>query len=199
MDVPQDTKIPGIVEKVEEKKGTTTTTQVEGERGRGAGPGAAGPRPEPGVCRFEYDLATAKLTLVHPDEVKALQDKDNEAKWNFNIENAKIRPTWTAPSVSPDEKTVLFVRGFDLYMMDMENLKKAMKDPRDPSIVETRLTQDGEEYYSYGRHLTEEEKDALRKNQKKEEKNEEKEEKAVEKKEEKRSRTRSNRACLLRV
>ena len=33
-------------------------------------------------------------------------------------------------------------------MMDMENLKKAIKDPRDASIVETRLTQDGAEHYT---------------------------------------------------
>jgi len=173
--VPQDTKIPGIVEKAAEKKGATTT-QVEGERGRGAGPGAPGAAPGTRNLRFEYDLATAKLTLVHPDEVKALQDKDNEAKWNFNVVERNNPAPGTAPSVSPDEKTVLFVRGFDLYMMDMENLKKAMQDPRDPSIVETRLTQDGEEYYSYGRHLTEEDKDGLRKNQKKEDKAAEKKE-----------------------
>jgi flagellar motor protein MotB len=109
--------------------------------------------------------------LVHPDEVKAQQEKEKEATW----------PTWA--SVSPDEKTALFVRGFDLYMMDMENLKKAIKDPRDPSIVDTRLTEDGEEYYAYSRHLTEEDKERLRKEQKKEEKEQKKEEKAVEKKE----------------
>jgi dipeptidyl aminopeptidase/acylaminoacyl peptidase len=175
------------VEKAEEKKGTTTTTQVEGERGRGAGPGAAPPAGTRRL-RFEYDLATTKLVLVHPDEVKAQQEKDNEAKWNFDIVERNNPITGTAPSVSPDEKTVLFVRGFDLYMMDMENLKKAMKDPRDPSITETRLTQDGEEYYSYGRRLTEEDKDRLRKNQKKEEKagdkkEGQKDEKVVEKKE----------------
>jgi len=170
MDVPQDTKIPGLVEKAEEKKDTGTTTQVEDQRGRGAGPGAAPPPPGTRRLRFEYDLATTKLVLVHPDEVKAQQEKDKDVTW----------PTWA--SVSPDEKTALFVRGFDLYMMDMENLKKAIKDPRDPSIVETRLTQDGEEYYSYSRHLTEEDKDRLRKEQKKEEKEQKKEEKAGEKK-----------------
>jgi dipeptidyl-peptidase 4 len=162
LNVPLETKIPGLVEKTEEKKDTGTTTQIEGGRGAGAGPGA----PAPGTrnLRFEYDLATTKVVLVHPDEVKAQQEKDKEATW----------PTWA--SVSPDEKTALFARGFDLYLMDMENLKKAIKDPRDPSIVETRLTQDGEEYYSYGRHLTEEEKDRLRKEQKKEEKAGEKKE-----------------------
>ena len=174
LNVPQDTKIPGLKEKAEEKKETVTTTQVEEQRGRGGAPPGA-PAIPPGTrnLRFEYDLATTKVVLVHPDEVKAQEEKDKEARW----------PTWA--SVSPDEKIAVFVRGFDLYTMDMENLKKAIKDPRDPSIVETRLTKDGEEYYAYSRHLTDEEKDRLRREQKKEETTEQKKgEKVVEKKEE---------------
>ena len=157
--VPKDTKIPGIVEKGEDKE---ETTEGQGQQGGGRGgppPGAAAaPSGPTRNLRFEYDLATAKLTLVHPDEVRAKAEKDKEVKW----------PSWA--SVSPDEKTAVFVRNFDLYMMDVENLKKAIKDPRDPSIVETRLTQDGEEHYTYSRHITDEEKDRLRKEQKKEEK-----------------------------
>ena len=156
--VPKDTKIPGLVEKAESAE--TTTAQVGGGRGGGGGAAPAVP-PEGGPTRkfrFEYDLATTKVTLVHPDEVKAKADKDKEAKW----------PTWV--SVSPDETIAVFVRGFDLYTMDMENLKKAIKDPRDPSIIEQRLTKDGVEYYAYSRYVNEEEKDRLRKEQKKEEK-----------------------------
>jgi len=173
LNVPKETKIPGLKEKAEETKETSTTTQVEGQRGTGGPPTGPPPIP-PGTrnLRFEYDLATTKVVLVHPDEVKAQEEKDKEAKW----------PSWA--SVSPDEKIAVFARGFDLYTMDMENLKKAIKDPRDPSIVETRLTTDGEEYYAYSRHLTEEDKDRLRKEQKKEEKTEQKkDEKAAEKKE----------------
>ena len=159
VNVPKDTKVPGLKEKADDKKDADTTTGGEGQRGSGGGPpGPAGPPAGTRNFRFEYDLATAKLVLVHPDEVKAKDEKDKEARW----------PTWA--SVSPDEKVALFVRGFDLFMMDMENLQKAMKDPRDPSVVETRLTKDGEDYYAYARHLTDEEKDRLRKEQKKEEK-----------------------------
>ena len=170
--VPKDTKIPGIVEKGEDKE---TTTEVEGQGQRGMGgppPGAATPTGPTRNLRFEYDLATAKLTLVHPDEVRAQAEKDKEAKW----------PSWA--SVSPDEKVAVFVRTFDLYLMDAENLKKAIKDPRDPTIVETRLTQDGEEYYAYSRHVNEDEKDRLRKEQKKEEKKTEEQKKAEKKTEE---------------
>jgi hypothetical protein len=169
--VPKDTKIPGIVEKGEDKETTEDQQQRGGGRG-GPPPGAAAaPAGPTRNLRFEYDLATGKLTLVHPDEVRAQAEKDKEAKW----------PSWA--SVSPDEKVAVFVRKFDLHMMDAENLKKAIKDPRDPSIVETRLTTDGEEYYAYSRHVSEDDKDRLRKEQKKEEKKEEvkKDEKAGEK------------------
>jgi len=142
LSVPKDTKIPGLKEKAAdtEKKETTTTT-TQGQRG-GAPGGAPPPDPNSRTLRFEYDLASAKVTLVHPDEVKAKEEKDKEVKW----------PTWA--SVSPDEKIAVFARKHDLYMMDMANLLKAIKDPRDPSIVDTRLTEDGDEYYQYSRHLT---------------------------------------------
>jgi hypothetical protein len=158
LNVPDDTKIPGLVEKAAGKKAAATTTGGTGGRGGAAGgPGAAGPPPGTRNLRFEYDLATAKVSLVHPDEVKAQEDKDKEARW----------PTWA--SVSPDEKVAVFVRGYDLYLMDAENLKKAIKDPRDPSIVEIRLTTDGEEHYAYSRYVNEEDKDRLRREQRKEE------------------------------
>jgi len=161
--VPKETQVPGLKEKADDKKDAEKT-------GGDASGAPAGPPANTRTFRFEYDLATTKVMLVHPDEVKAKEEKDKEAKW----------PTWA--TVSPDEKVALFVRVFDLYMMDMENLKKAMKDPRDPSIVDTRLTQDGEEYYAYSRYVNVEEKDRLRKDQKKEEKKtDKKDDKAAEK------------------
>src|SRR6266540_810805 len=42
-------------------------------------------------------------------------------------------------------------RNHNLYMMDAANFAKAMKTPTDPSIVETKLTTDGEENYGYAR------------------------------------------------
>ena len=52
-------------------------------------------------------------------------------------------------SFSPDNKTVLFARNHNLYMMDAENYAKAQKNADDTTIVEIQLTTDGEEYYSY--------------------------------------------------
>ena len=54
-------------------------------------------------------------------------------------------------TLSPDEQTVIFARNHNLYMMDAANYAKAQKNANDASIVETKLTTDGEEYYSFAR------------------------------------------------
>ena len=59
------------------------------------------------------------------------------------------RPRWA--TMSPDEQTILFARNHNLYMMDAANFAKAQKTPNDASIVETKLTTDGEENYGYAR------------------------------------------------
>jgi dipeptidyl-peptidase 4 len=104
--------------------------QQQGQRG--AGPGTATrPAPRNRNLRFEYDLAAARLTL------------------NEDYVAPTPRPRWA--TVSPDEQTILFARNHNLYMMDAANFAKAQKTPNDTSIVETKLTTDGEEYYSYAR------------------------------------------------
>ncbi len=106
--------------------------QQQGQGGRGAaagtGRGAAAPRTR--TLHFEYDMATAKTTLVedYPEEPR--------------------RPAWG--SLSPDGKTVLFARNHNLYMMDAANWDKAQKSVNDKTIVEHQLTTDGEEHYSFG-------------------------------------------------
>jgi hypothetical protein len=94
---------------------------------------------------LEYDLATGKLTLLN------------------GFEPPK-KPRWA--SVSPDEKTIVFARGHNLYMMDAENYAKAQKKEDDQSIVETQITTDGVENYSYARRLTDEDKREIKKNDK---------------------------------
>ncbi len=95
---------------------------------------------------FEYELATGKLTLL----------KDYQPK--------PKRPRWA--SVSPDQKWVVFARGHNLFLMDAENYAKALKKADDKTIQEIQLTTDGEEYYSFARRLTEEEKKELQKDEK---------------------------------
>jgi dipeptidyl aminopeptidase/acylaminoacyl peptidase len=99
----------------------------QGRGGRGGGAAATAPRNK--TLYFEYDMATARVTL--------LEDYKAETR----------QPRWA--SLSPDSKTVLFARNHNLYMMDAENYAKALKNPNDTTIVETQLTTDGEDYYGY--------------------------------------------------
>jgi dipeptidyl-peptidase-4 len=100
--------------------------------------GAAGARP-PSPTRpiyFEYELLSGKLSLL-PDF------------------KPPSKPRWA--SVSPDEKTIVFARGQNLFMMDAGNYAKAQQKEDDTTIVETQLTTDGEENYGYARRLNSEE------------------------------------------
>lgn len=98
------------------------------------------------TLRFEYELATGKLTLL----------KEYKAE--------PRRPRWA--SLSPDKKWVVFARNHNLFMMDADNYAKALKKADDKTIEEIQLTTDGEEYYSFARRLTEEEKKELQKDEK---------------------------------
>lgn len=95
---------------------------------------------------FKYVLATGKLSLI-PD-----------------YEPPEERPRWA--SVSPDEKTVVFARDHNLFMMDAENFALAQKKADDENIVEVQITTDGEEYYSYARRLRDEDKEEFQKDEK---------------------------------
>jgi len=79
---------------------------------------------------FNYELATNKLT-----EVK-------------NYDKPKAKPSWG--SVAPDSSAVIFSKNYNLYWMDKENYKKAVKNEEDSTIVEHQLTKDGVKFYSYG-------------------------------------------------
>ena len=99
--------------------------------GRGAAGTAARTPPRNRTLRFEYEMATGKVTL------------------NEDYTPPAARPRWVA--MSPDEQTVVFARNHNLYIMDAANYAKAQKNANDSSIVETKLTTDGEENYSYAR------------------------------------------------
>lgn len=80
--------------------------------------------------RFEYDIASRKLTDV----------TKNKEKKDF--------PEWA--NIAPDSSYVVYAKGYDLYYTDMENLRKFMKDEDDSTFVENRLTFDGTQDFSYG-------------------------------------------------
>ena len=123
--------IPG--EKKPPRRAVATQRQHADDRRRSA---AAGRPRRTGARRrrrrnktltFEYELAAGKLTLLD--------------------ERPPRKPRWA--SVSPDDKTVVFARNHNLYMMDAANYAKALKKPTTRSIVETQLTTDGVEDFGY--------------------------------------------------
>jgi dipeptidyl aminopeptidase/acylaminoacyl peptidase len=103
----------------------------EPQQQRGAQADGTPARPRTRTLHFEYDLATARVSLLDADPHPARL------------------PRWAA--LSPDEKTIVFARKDNLFMMDADNFAKALKKADDTSIVETQLTTDGEENYSYSR------------------------------------------------
>ncbi|KQM77079.1 peptidase S9 [Pedobacter sp. Leaf216] len=82
------------------------------------------------IFSFKYELATAKLTEVP------------------NFSKPKPKPAWG--SVAPDSSAIIFSRNYNLYWMDKDNYKKAVKNEDDSTIVEHQLTKDGVKFYSYG-------------------------------------------------
>lgn len=77
-----------------------------------------------------YDIATANVSEI-PD-----------------YKRPKGNPSWA--NVSPDGKTVLFTRDYDLYWMSGEDMEKAKKNEKDSTITEHRITTDGEEFFAWG-------------------------------------------------
>jgi dipeptidyl-peptidase 4 len=122
---------------------TQQTGQRYGESKQAAGAEAP---PKTRKIYFELNLASGKLARLD----------------GFTPEPK--RPMWAA--VSPDEKTIVFARGCNLYMMDAANYAKALKNPGDTSVVETHLTTDGVEKYSYARQVLSEDEDQLKKDDK---------------------------------
>ncbi len=94
---------------------TTSATAPWMSRSRRADAAAAPFGAPPGrnqkQLAFEYELATSKLALL---------DEPPERK-----------PAWAA--ISPDDKTIVFARNHNLYMMDAENYAKAVKNANDAS------------------------------------------------------------------
>src|SRR5215831_13235662 len=144
--VPNEPKREKSQEDVEEqgKEGEMKQGEQQGQATAGAAPGE---KPEETrTLYFEYDLGTGKVTRLD------------------NFEAPKKKPMWAA--VSPDEKTAVFARGHNLYEMDAENYLKALKKPGDTNVVETQLTTDGVEKYSYARVLLPEQEEQLKKQDK---------------------------------
>jgi dipeptidyl-peptidase-4 len=99
------------------------------------------------IFYFNYELATARLTEVP------------------NYSKPKAKPSWG--SVAPDSSAIIFSRKYNLYWMDKENYKKAVRNEDDSTIVEHQLTKDGVKFYAYGGDGDGENNEEVEKNDKK--------------------------------
>jgi dipeptidyl-peptidase-4 len=79
---------------------------------------------------FTYNLQTNKLAEL------------------VDFNKVKPKPNWA--SIAPDSSAIIFSRNFNLYWMDKENYKKAVKDENDSTIVDHQLTKEGLEFYAFG-------------------------------------------------
>jgi dipeptidyl aminopeptidase/acylaminoacyl peptidase len=78
---------------------------------------------------FEYNINTEELTELN------------------DFKKPKRKPSWA--NISPDGNTILFGKNYNIWMMDKANYEKALKNEEDSTIVQTQLTTDGVEYFSY--------------------------------------------------
>jgi dipeptidyl-peptidase-4 len=79
---------------------------------------------------FEYNIASDSLVEL------------------TDFKKPKAKPSWA--NQSPDQKWVIYAKNFNLYRMDSANLRKAIANEDDSTIVEEKLTEDGIENYGYG-------------------------------------------------
>jgi len=79
---------------------------------------------------FEYNIASDSLVEL------------------TDFKKPKAKPSWA--NQSPDQKWVVYAKNFNLYRMDSANLRKAIANEDDSTIVEEKLTEDGIENYGYG-------------------------------------------------
>jgi len=121
-----------MVDKKEKKKEAADTTKPAKKKK---------PQKEKKVFRFEYDIATAKLTDVTEQEEK------------------KDVPLWA--NIAPDSSRVVYMKNYNLYWMTMSDMRKLMEDEKDSTVVDHPLTVDGnsEFYYSGSNYRAEEIKD----------------------------------------
>jgi dipeptidyl aminopeptidase/acylaminoacyl peptidase len=81
------------------------------------------------VFYFEYNLNTAQLNEL------------------VGFTKPKRKPSWA--NMAPDQSKVVFGRNHNLYYMDKANYEKALLNEDDSTIVETAITKDGIQNYSW--------------------------------------------------
>ncbi len=114
------------VDVIEEKKEVVKNDSIKKKKAK-----KKKPKKEKKVYHLEYRLGGNGLTII--DNKK--KEKQPWKKW---------------ANIAPDSSIVLFSKNFNIYWMDKENFKKAVKNEKDTTIVENQWTKDGVENYGYG-------------------------------------------------
>ncbi len=113
---------------------TSSQDKVEKPDTTGGKKAAAKPgKPKKKVFHFEYDFSSRQLRDVTEER---------------GDDPAEKYPHWAA--VSPDGSVGVYLKNHDLWWMDAENLRKAVKDDKDSTLVEHRITTDGTKDFSWG-------------------------------------------------
>ncbi|MCA5003758.1 S9 family peptidase [Sphingobacterium bovistauri] len=114
------------------------------------------------IIRFE--VQSTKDTTKSKDEIKKLTNKrDSLKKKLFHFEydivakqlqeisdttKESSKPNWAI--FNPDTTKVYFAKNYNIYWMDYNNYKKALKDEKDSTIIEHQITKDGVQFYAWG-------------------------------------------------
>ncbi len=81
------------------------------------------------VFYFEYNLITSQLNEL------------------VGFKKPKRKPSWA--NIAPDQSKIVFGRNYNLYYMDKANYEKALINEEDSTIVETPITKDGVQNFSW--------------------------------------------------
>ncbi len=132
MEVPEDDKKSKEDENGDKEEDDELREREEDEQELEEDNGVPAPRPtreQTKTFYLEFDMDTGRLAEIEEEE--------------------KMDPkSWA--NVSPDSTYVVFARDYNLFWMDRENYLKALENEEDTTIVEHRLTSDGEQYYAFG-------------------------------------------------
>lgn len=128
LELKDDSKFTFEVQSTEmvEKKDKKKKDDKEGDKAKSP----KKPQKEKKVYRFEYILSSGKLVDVTENE----EEKDY--------------PGWAC--ISPDGTKAVYSKGFDIYWMTIDDVKKLMEDEKDSTVVDHRLTFDGTKDFYWG-------------------------------------------------
>lgn len=93
---------------------------------------------------IKKDTKPEKVKKIFYFEYNLLTEELNEL---VGFKKPKRKLNWA--NISPDEKTIVFGRNFNLFYMDKANYEKALKNEDDSTIVEQAITKDGEQNFSW--------------------------------------------------